>query len=71
MRLPLDRFLGIASAGTVGEDRNAASLPLSRVFLTEAPRPLDFNREEADAGFPSVLSASVTSPMSESMVPFP
>jgi hypothetical protein len=57
------RFTGPSwvSLGTVGEDRKAASLSL----LTERRGEVGLDV------LPTVLSTSVTSPMSESMVPLP
>lgn len=52
----------------VGEDRNAASLLLLRVGDSSLRRVVRFRDGD---GFPGVLSTSVTSPISDSMVPFP
>lgn len=63
-----DRLVDEDSMPMVGDDRSAASLLLSLVgecCLRANALAL------AGDGFPTVLSTSVTSPMSDSMVPFP
>ena len=52
----------------VGDERSAASLLPLRVGDSSLRARTLFRDGE---GFPGVLSTSVTSPMSDSMVPFP
>ena len=64
----LARILMLLSTPMVGDDRSAASTRLSRSL--RVGRGGD-RRRRVGEGFPGVLSASVTSPMSDSMVPLP
>jgi hypothetical protein len=67
-KLCLDFFI-MAAAPVVGDDRSpAVSLSFER-FGDPGLRIADLFR--AGDGFPTVLSTSVTSPISESIVPLP